>query len=211
MLSPKKEGIFFRMKTTKVIGLTGGIGAGKSVVASVFATFGVPVYDSDAKAKSLLNTDAKLEKEISELLGKNAYLNGFYNATFVAEKVFSDTELLSKLNQLVHPAVERDFEYWKSEQESSLVLKETALLFQTDLWRKVDFKVLVLAPENLRIQRVALRDTHRSLAQIQLIIEKQGRAEEHISKADFVIHNDDKQAILEQVRFFLNKIVNNFS
>ena len=112
------------------VGLTGGIGSGKSTVARMFEALGIPIYDSDMQAKVLMSNSEKLKKAITQLLGKNAYQNGALNREFIAKKVFADSNLLEKLNKIVHPAVKEHFLDWAQEQESEYIIQESALIFE---------------------------------------------------------------------------------
>ena len=140
---------------TKIIGITGGIGSGKSTVSKFIEELGFPVYDSDFWAKELVNIDENLKSRIIELLGEESYdENGKYNRKFVAEKVFDHQELLLKLNQIIHPAVKIHFENWVNAQNSEFVFKETALLFELKLNESCYQSILVTADENIRIKKV---------------------------------------------------------
>lgn len=174
----------------KIIGITGGIGSGKSTVSDFIAEKGFPVYNSDFWAKELVNIEQDLKHKIIELLGKNAYNeNGMYNRKFVADKVFENEELLLKLNQIIHPAVKIHFENWIKKQSAEFVFKETALLFELKLNESCDQSILVTAEKNLRIKRVMDRDK-RTYREIKDIIDKQMSDPEKIKLADFVIYNN---------------------
>ena len=142
----------------KVVGLTGGIGSGKTFVSELFSKLGVPVYISDKKAKKLMHTDKKLIHSITKLFGKKAYVNNNLNREYIASKVFTDKKLLEKLNAIVHPAVANDFNKWKAKQNSKFVIKEAAILFETGSYKTCDKIILVTAPEAIRIERVRKRD-----------------------------------------------------
>ena len=138
------------LSAPKIIGLTGGIGSGKTTVAKFIEEFGFPVYYSDDRAKEIVNDNDDLKVKIKELLGDEAYDgNGLYNRKFVAEKVFNDKDLLQSLNEIIHPAVRIDFEDWVKEQTKYLVFKETALLFELKLNRQCYKSVLVTAEDNI--------------------------------------------------------------
>lgn len=141
-----------------VVGLTGGIGSGKTTVASFFNELGVPVYVADVEAKKLMNTDDVLKKQIKFLLGDNSYVDGALNRGFIADKVFSDPKLLSRLNSVVHPAVKTHFKQWASAQNTSYVIKEVAILFENGGHLDCDFTILITAPKSTRLKRVMKRD-----------------------------------------------------
>jgi dephospho-CoA kinase len=142
----------------RLIGLTGGIGSGKSTVAKMFAALGVPVYNSDAEAKLLMGNSKIIKKAIVELFGNEAYLEGDLNREFIAKKVFSDKEALSQLNALVHPAVREHFEAWVRKQDYPYVIQEAAIIFENNIQDKYDAVVLVAAPKKIRLARVMARD-----------------------------------------------------
>ncbi|PWL38642.1 dephospho-CoA kinase [Flagellimonas aquimarina] len=141
-----------------VVGLTGGIGSGKSTVAGMFKDLGVPVYDSDFEAKRLMTTSTELKNAIIELLGDKAYEGEILNRNFIANKIFENPETLQKLNKIVHPAVRADFLEWTSNQEAPYVIQETALIFENDAQDNYDYVILVKAPVDFRLKRVIERD-----------------------------------------------------
>lgn len=140
------------------VGVTGGIGSGKSTLCRLFAGKGVAVYDSDAAAKRLMNEDRTLREAVAARFGAEAYAGGVLDRARLAARVFSDAQALADLNALVHPAVMRDFDAWAAVQEGDYVILESAILFDAGLEREVDRTVAVLAPLELRVQRAARRD-----------------------------------------------------
>lgn len=172
----------------KVIGLTGGIGSGKSRVAEVFLSLGVPCYIADKAAKRLMVEDSKLKQAIIELFGEAAYSNHTLNRKHIGEIVFHDTSKLAALNAIVHPAVGKDFEQWLSLQNASYVIKEVAILFETGGHNFVDKSVLVTAPKALRIARVMERD-NCSEAEVLARMANQWEDEKRIPLADYVLEN----------------------
>ena len=175
----------------KIIGLTGGIGSGKSTVAKFIEEMGFPVYYSDVRAKEIVNDDELLKKGIIELLGEKAYdENGLYDRKYVAEIVFNDEELLQKLNGMIHPAVKYDFEKWVENQTTEFVFKETALLFELKLNESCFKSVLVTADDNLRLKRVMDRDG-KTYREVENVMNKQMPEKDKIKIADFVIFNND--------------------
>ncbi|WKS95718.1 dephospho-CoA kinase [Riemerella columbina] len=174
----------------KQIGITGGIGSGKTTVAEWIEQMGYPVYNSDSRAKILVNTDPQLKAKIIALLGENAYdEQGNYNRKWVATQVFEDTAQLEKLNQLIHPAVRENFEAWVAQQTAPFIFKETALLFELGLDRFCDKTILVTAEQSLRIKRVMDRD-NKTYREVEAIILQQMPEAEKINRADFVIYNN---------------------
>lgn len=192
--------------TSKIIGLTGGIGSGKTTVAKFIEDCGFPVYYSDDRAKEIVNDNDDLKLKITELLGNEAYddKDGLYNRKFVAEKVFNDKDLLQKLNEIIHPAVRIDFEGWVKKQTKYLVFKETALLFELKLHPQCYRSILVTAEDNIRIKRVMDRDG-KTYREVQSVMEKQLPEKDKIKLADCVIYNntnlDDLKDQTEKVIF----------
>ena len=175
----------------KIIGLTGGIGSGKTTVAKFIEEMGFPVYFSDDRAKEIVNDDEALKNKIKELLGEEAYdENGFYNRKYVSGIVFNDDEMRLQLNALIHPAVKIDFENWVENQNSEFVFKETALLFELKLNESCYKSVLVTADDNIRIKRVMDRD-QKTYREIEAVIDKQMPEKDKIKRADFVIFNNE--------------------
>ena len=175
----------------KIIGLTGGIGSGKTTVAKFIEDMGFPVYFSDDRAKEIVNDDEVLKNKIKELLGEEAYdENGFYNRKYVSGIVFNDDEMRLQLNALIHPAVKIDFENWVENQNSEFVFKETALLFELKLNESCYKSVLVTADDNIRIKRVMDRD-QKTYREIEAVIDKQMPEKDKIKRADFVIFNNE--------------------
>lgn len=174
----------------KVIGLTGGIGSGKTTVAQFIEECGFPVYYSDDRAKTIVNDSENLKQKIKELLGDQSYdSNGSYDRKFVADKVFNDADLLHKLNEIIHPAVRIDFEEWVKRQSKYLVFKETALLFELKLNLQCYKSLLVTAQDNIRIKRVMDRD-NKTYREVQTIMERQMPEKDKIKIADYIIYND---------------------
>ncbi|MDO4762946.1 MAG: dephospho-CoA kinase [Flavobacteriaceae bacterium] len=194
------------MKFPLLIGLTGGIGSGKSSVAKILEAEGFPVYYSDIEAKNIVNKK-EIKTKIIALLGENAYDNlGKYNTKWIAEKVFQDENLLSQLNAIIHPAVKQDFEDWLKKQNSPLVFKETALLFELGLEKKCYKSILITAEENIRIKRVMNRDG-KTYREVKAIIDRQMPEKEKISRADFVIENNQElDNLQEKVKQVLKEI-----
>ncbi|RKR13382.1 dephospho-CoA kinase [Maribacter vaceletii] len=182
----------------KIIGLTGGIGSGKTTVANLFIALGVPVYNSDREAKILMNTSKILIKEIKTLLGEESYKESKLNRPYIAGKVFKDKELLQKLNAIVHPAVRENFLQWVSIQNTSYVIQETALLYENNASSLYDAVILVTAPEEVRVERVLHRDATNKEA-ILARINNQLSDKEKIAKANFVIENIDIKDTEEKV------------
>ena len=192
---------FYHMKTKPVVvGITGGIGSGKSTVAKVFSLLGVPVYEADSRAKWIIIQNQELKREIIALLGSDAYLpDGSYNRAWVASQVFGQPVLLQKLNALVHPAVRKDAQDWVIQhQDVPYVLYEAALLKGAGDGNLCDKMISVIAPIDLRVQRVKLRD-NRTEEEIRAIIERQLPDAERIKFSDWLIQNDDQTPVIPQI------------
>jgi dephospho-CoA kinase len=183
----------------KVIGLTGGIGSGKTTVARVFMSEGIPVFDADAEAIALYATDEALLTEVVALFGNDILLDdGTLNRRALAARVFQDAESLQKLNALVHPHVATKFAQWKNLQRSSYVLREAAILFESGSNTDCDAVIVVSAPENVRIRRVMDRNGI-SEDEVRARMMRQWSEKELIKRADAIIVNDDTKLILPQI------------
>lgn len=182
-----------------VVGLTGGIGSGKSTVAKMFRELGVPVYDSDIEAKKLMSSSKEVIAAIIALLGNEAYENGYLNRSYIANKVFKDPELLQKLNGIVHPAVGNHFIQWAKEQKTPYVIQESALIFENGSQDKYDRTILVTAPVATRIQRVVERDSVDKEAVVDRL-ENQLKDEEKLGMADYLLENLDLDKTKNKVK-----------
>jgi dephospho-CoA kinase len=181
------------------IGITGGIGSGKTTVCKIFETLGIPVYYADERAKSLMTNDLELIKNIKILFGATAYENGILNRSHIAQIAFSDPQKLGQLNALVHPAVLRDGEIWQEAQGNvPYTLKEAALLFESGSYKQLDKIIVVTAPLEERIERVMQRD-QVFREEVEVRIAKQMSEEEKIKRADFIIKNDNAHPLIPQV------------
>lgn len=182
-----------------LVGLTGGIGSGKSTVAQMFRELGVPVYDSDKEAKWLMANSPELKKAIIGLLGDKAYTGKTLNRRYIAELVFKDVGLLQKLNKIVHPAVRQHFLKWANQQSAPYVIQETALIFENGAQDNYSATILVTAPLEMRLQRVMERD---GVAK-QVVLDRmknQMDDNQKIDLAQFCIENIDLEATKEKVR-----------
>jgi dephospho-CoA kinase len=180
------------------IGLTGGIGSGKTTVAQIFEVLGIPVYYADTAARDLMNRDPELKNQIISAFGPGVYKEGKLDRTYLGGLVFGDPEKLARLNTIVHPATLRDSVGWIQNQKTPYVIKEAALIFEAGLEKFLDYTIGVSAPESLRLERVMNRDQVTSEKVLQRM-QQQMDEKEKISRCDFVIINDGKQALLPQV------------
>lgn len=180
------------------VGITGGIGSGKSTVCAMLEEMGVAVYNSDARAKELMTTSATLREAIVARFGAECYTSEGLNRGYLAERVFGDGAELAALNSLVHPAVMADFEAWAESQQGSYVVLESAILFEAGLEQRVDVAVAVLSPEELRIERAMRRDG-ASREQVVARIGRQLSDDERADRAKYAIVNIDLEELREDV------------
>lgn len=181
-----------------IIGLTGGIGSGKSYVATLFKNLGVPIYISDIKAKDLMHNNVALKLEIISLFGSKAYIENNLNRKWIAKQVFSSKEKLEALNAIVHPAVAKDFKEWYTSQKFDFVIQESALLFETGSYKKCDKIILVTAPKDLRIDRVVKRD-NTSVEAVKSRMQNQFDDSQRIPLSNFIIDNVNRSKTIIKV------------
>lgn len=191
---------------TKVLGLTGGIGSGKTTVSKMFSELDVPVYNADYEAKKLMQNSQGLKVEIINLLGDKAYKNNILNKTFISKKIFKDVSLLKKINSIVHPAVIDHYKNWFSAQDSVYVVKEVAILFEINSQKNFDFILTITAPKPLRIQRIIKRDK-KSIEDIEAIMSSQFPVYKQLNNSDFVIHNNAINETRKKVYDIHNEII----
>lgn len=180
------------------IGLTGGIGSGKSVVANIFKVLGIPVFDADTEAKLIMEKDEHLILSVQKLLGNESYTGKKLNRKYIANIVFNDPVKLEELNALVHPAAILAASNWMSAQTTNYAVKEAALMFESGSASNLDYVIGVFAPKNLRIKRVTERDKlteEQALARMARQIDE----EEKMKLCDFVVVNDEQQLLIPQV------------
>lgn len=180
------------------VGLTGGMGSGKSTVAKVFEILGIPVYYADDAAKRLMNEDTELKTKIREQFGMAAYKEGVLDRPYLAAKVFGNQEKLELLNSIVHPATIKDSEEWMQRQTTPYAIKEAALIFESAVQQYLDYVIGVYAPLSLRIYRSMKRD-NISREEVTARIDKQIDESIKMKLCDFIITNDEQQAVLPQV------------
>lgn len=180
------------------IGLTGGIGSGKTTVAQIFETLGIPVYYADAAAKRIMNDNENLRKKLINHFGASIYNNKELNREQLSRMVFGNDEKLNLLNSLVHPLTIADADEWMQQQTTTYIIKEAALIFETDVWKYLDKVIGVSAPYELRMQRTMLRD-NRSAEQVKARMSKQMEEEEKMSRCDYIIYNNEEELLIPQV------------
>jgi dephospho-CoA kinase len=180
------------------IGLTGGLGSGKSTVARIFEVLGIPVYYADAASKRLMNDDEKVKAAVEKAFGKEVYSGGRLNRKYLAETVFKDEKKLELLNSIVHPATLRDADEWINRQSVPYIIKEAALIFESGSHKSLDYVIGVKAPLHLRLQRAMKRD-NISKEDAMARINRQINEEIKMRLCDFIIVNDEQQLVISQV------------
>ena len=180
------------------VGLTGGIGSGKSTVAKIFEVLGIPVYYADTEAKKLMNENAELRSAIINIFGNEAYANNSLNRKYISSIVFSDPSKLELLNGVVHPATKKDGEKWMLAQKTSYAIHEAALIFEANVSDRLDYVIGVSSPEEIRIKRAMQRD-NLSRDEIMNRMKQQLDEETKMSKCDFVLINDEEHLLIPQV------------
>lgn len=190
------------------IGITGGIGSGKSVVATLLRLYGIPVYIADEESKRLTNSSPVIRRALVDLVGEAVYdADGKLDKPRLANFIFGQPEHLARVNAIIHPEVNRDFLDWSERQEKAFCAIESAILFESGFDRIVDVKLMVLAPLEIRLERAIARD-HASREALERRIKSQMADEEKASRSDFVIHNDSRQALIPQVENFIGWLKN---
>ena len=171
-----------------IVGLTGGIGSGKTTVAKLFMELGVPVYIADEEAKKLMNRSKIIKRKLIQLFGDNAYTSDELNKPFIAGIIFNDKVFLEKMNAIIHPRVAKHFSKWVLKQNSQYVIKEVAILFENDSYKTCDYVITITAPKKLKIERLLNRD-NATKANIEAIMKNQWTDEEKVKRSHFVIDN----------------------
>ncbi len=192
----------------KIIGLTGGIGSGKTTVAKMFAALGIPIYIADDEARKLSDSSVEIRKAMIELLGEMAYIDNKLNRSFVSQRIFTDKILLEKVNNIIHPRVADHFQNWVAMQTSSYVIKEAAILFENSGYKSCDAVILVTAPKAIRIERVMNRDK-TNLQEIENRIHNQWSDSKKRKLAQFEIENIDLDVTKNKVLTLHNILLQN--
>jgi len=183
----------------KIVGITGGIGSGKTTVSAMFSDLGIPVYIADVEAKKLTNSSKIIKNKLIKLLGEESYLEGKINKKYVADLIFNDKELLDRVNSIIHPKVAEHFKRWCKKQKSAYVIKEAAILFENEGYKNCDFTILITAPIQVRIDRVLKRDAITK-KEIEERIKNQWSDNKKKELADFTIENIDLKTTREKVK-----------
>ncbi|MGE4289068.1 MAG: dephospho-CoA kinase [Salinivirgaceae bacterium] len=190
-----------------IVGLTGGIGSGKTFIAQKFHSLGIPIYNSDTRARELMLSDKELIENLKQLFGSGVYRDQKLNKTFIAEQIFKNKQLLQKMNQLVHPKVQNDFEHWCSQHTTApFVIKEAAILIESGAYKQCNYIIVILAPKTLRMERVMNRD-NMSHEQFVNILNNQLNDKERLEFANFTIRNDGTEDLDQKVHELYQQIV----
>ncbi|MBU2940610.1 dephospho-CoA kinase [Lacinutrix sp. C3R15] len=190
----------------KIVGLTGGIGSGKTTVAKEFSKLGVPVYIADDEAKKLMNSSKSIQRELVALFGEEAYKNQELNRPYLAKLIFNNEDLLQKMNAIVHPKVANHFKKWLKKQDAPYIIKEVAILFENGSYKQCDYIITVTAAIETRIERLLKRD-ETTVAKIEAIMNNQWQDEKKIKHSQFVIYNDILEDTITQVHKTHNSIL----
>lgn len=197
------------MKLPLQLGITGGIGAGKSLVTKIFSSLGVPVYDADSRAKYIMTTDGILIEQIKKEFGELSFQNDKLNRDYISKVVFGNPESLNVLNKLVHPRVGADYKNWVMNHVGhAYVVKEAALMFESKSNEMLDGVIVVVASEDVRIKRVLRRDAHRTEEEVKNIIKNQMPEANKLKLANFIITNDESELVIPQVLKLHKQFIN---
>ncbi len=189
-----------------IVGLTGGIGSGKTTVAKFFNKLGIPIYIADLEAKKLMNRSKVIKRKLIALFGDDAYLNNRLNKPYLAEMIFNDKTLLQKMNSIVHPKVIKHFNRWLNKQDAPYIIKEAAILFENESYKNCDFVITVIASEDERIKRVIARDK-TTKKKFRSIMKNQWDDAQKTKLSDFVIENYDLDETSKKVKKIHIKIL----
>ncbi len=181
-----------------IVGLTGGIGSGKTTVAKQFVTLGIPVYIADDEAKKLMRKSKVIKRKLIQLFGDKAYINDELNKPFIANIIFNDASFLKQMNAIIHPRVAKHFKKWMLKQEAPYVIKEVAILFENEGYKQCDYVITVTAPKDIRIERLLKRD-NTSEEKIEVIMKNQWNDADKVKLSHFVINNTDIESTKQQV------------
>mgnify|MGYP003630373243 FL=1 len=192
--------------TPTIVGLTGGIGSGKTTVANYFKALDVPVYIADNEAKALMDRSKVIKRKLIKLLGDSAYVEDTLNKPFIASQIFSNQALLKKMNAIVHPKVAKHFSNWVKKQNAPYVISEVAIIFENGSQGKYDYIITVVAPEQTRLNRVIKRD-NSSEAKVKAIMNNQWTDQQKTECSDFVINNTDLKDTKLQVQNIHSKLL----
>jgi len=194
----------------KIVGLTGGIGSGKTTVAKEFSKLGVPIYIADDEAKKLMNSSKTIQRELVALFGEEAYKDQKLNRPYLAKLIFNNEALLQKMNAIVHPKVADHFKNWLKKQDAPYIIKEVAILFENGSYKQCDYVITVTAAIETRKERLLKRDV-TTVAKIEAIMNNQWPDQKKIERSQFVIYNDILEDTIVQVQKTHNSILENIA
>ena len=189
----------------KIIGLTGGMGSGKTTVAKMFEEYGIPIYIADTEAKELMHTSSEIREALQHLLGVSVYKDGQLDRKYMADKIFNNKAVLEKVNRIVHPRVESHFQEWKKKQNAPYCIKEVAILFENGSYKRCDKTILVVADEEERISRVMKRDGIKREKVLERMKNQWSDAEK-TPLADYIIENHSLEGTNEEVKNLHRKL-----
>jgi len=189
-----------------LVGLTGGIGSGKTTVAKMFMELGVPVFIADIEAKKLMRSSKVIQRKLTQLFGEDAYLDGKLNKPFLASKIFYDKNMLKKMNAIIHPKVGKRFKKWVLKQDAPYVISEVAILFENNTYKNYDRIITVCASEEERLKRILKRDS-TSENKIRAIMKNQWDDADKIKYSDYVIYNTTLEETHKQVQKLHKKLI----
>jgi dephospho-CoA kinase len=192
----------------KIVGLTGGIGSGKTTVANMFQALGISIYIADEEAKKLMASSKVIKRKLIALFGEKAYVNDALNKPYIADTIFKNRLLLEKMNAIIHPRVASHFKKWLLKQKSPYVIKEAAILFENEAYKECDLIITVTAPKELKIKRLLSRDS-MTVEKIEAIMNNQWNDEEKMKLSDYVIVNSELENTRQQVVKIHQQIIDN--
>lgn len=189
-----------------LVGITGDIGSGKTTVSNIFSHLGYKVYNSDERAKYLMETDTNIVEKISDLLGDSAYKKGSLNKKLISQSIYNDHSLREKINAIVHPVTIKDFNLWVTENKDSILIKESALIYQSGSYKELNSIILVEARKDIRIKRVLERDKHRKKEEVLQIINSQKLKNKEDLNPDYILENNGENLLLPKVIHIIEEL-----
>jgi len=189
-----------------LVGITGDIGSGKTTVSNILSHLGYKVYNSDERAKYLMETDSNIVKEITDLLGESAYKKGSLNKKLISQSIYNDHSLREKINAIVHPVTINDFNQWVTENKDPILIKESALIYQSGSYKELNSIILVEARKDIRIKRVLERDKHRKEEEVLQIINSQKLKNKEDLNPDYILENNGENLLLPKVIHIIEEL-----
>ena len=189
-----------------LVGITGDIGSGKTTVSNILSHLGYKVYNSDERAKYLMETDSNIVKEITDLLGESAYTKGSLNKKLISQSIYNDHSLREKINAIVHPVTINDFNQWVTENKDPILIKESALIYQSGSHKELNSIILVEARKDIRIKRVLERDKHRKKEEVLQIINSQKLKNKEDLNPDYILENNGENLLLPKVIHIIEEL-----